>query len=363
MPSEKELLALQNQEEVKNTYYRYPTIVPKATLYQDHMELSNNEIIVSIGKLEECILYILSLYKYLPVWLIKQWCAYMRRDGYQIVEAFIKIGLVWAEPTAIGVFIRPTAWLFDIVDLDEKERSSYTEIPFNLLNHTCAEEQIMFDIMMGNPYSELWITLASNNNRLLPAYHPMKINPTPDSGAFIRGEDAIRVDVSKPDTILDKYVNFRESIKNKSGFTEEFKDWTLFNIVNYNKDNNVVTTQRPDLIVPMARIEGRPQSASIELELTAKADYKYDNIMNNYKDNPVYGELYYLCGNATIADKVRKAFMRAEGLGSCKLFLVPYTTPAQLVTTLVQEAEDEKAAEKMLELTMKNTKRGRPKKE
>ena len=69
----------------------------------------------------------------------------------------------------MGVFIRPTKFLFDLMEIDD---TNYRDIPFGLLNHTCAEEQIVFDLSMGNDKSELWNLLKTE--KLLPLLSSIK---------------------------------------------------------------------------------------------------------------------------------------------------------------------------------------------
>ena len=68
-----DILALQDQEVVKNTFYRYPKISPHTTLYEDHLEVKTIDNVVNLYKLDEVVLYILSIYKWIPLWLIQQW--------------------------------------------------------------------------------------------------------------------------------------------------------------------------------------------------------------------------------------------------------------------------------------------------
>ena len=115
-----------------------------------------------------------------------------------------------------------------------------------------------------------------------------------------------------------------------------------------------MSTQKPDVVIPIPRVNGQAQSCSIELELTAKNPEKYDQIMRNYKNNIVFGKLFYLCGNSRIADLVTSAYKNIGGLGSCRLFIVPYVAPAQRLSNY--NIQDEQTQKTMIKLTTQATK-------
>ena len=76
--------------------------------------------------------------------------------------------------------------------------------------------------------------------------------------------------------------------------------------------------------------------------------------MRNYKDNLVFGKLFYLCGNSRISDLVTNAYKKVGGLGACRLFIVPYVAPAQRLSNF--SIQDEETQKTMLKLTTKATK-------
>ena len=130
-----DLLSIQDQETVKNTFYRYPKVSPHITKYNDCVEVKTIDNIAQLFKIDEVVLYIIADFKFAPVWLIQQWYDDFKLSGYEAVENWIKVGIVWAETSASGVFIRPTKFLLDMMEIDKQW---YVDIPFNLLNHTCA---------------------------------------------------------------------------------------------------------------------------------------------------------------------------------------------------------------------------------
>ena len=348
--SQLDLLEIQDQESVKNTYYRYPKVTPHITLHEDYIEVKTIDDSVNVRKIDEVVLYIVARFRWVPAWLAQQWFEVYQIDGYTQIERYIKVGLVWAQTGSTGVFIRPTYFLFNMMDIKE---TNYIDIPFNLLNHTCAEMQIVFDVMMGNPKSEIWYFIK--DSECLPTYHPLSIKPLNDSGVPILIEEEYKSTI-KPDLIRENQDKLIQSIRQGSKFTAEFSDYSLFTLATEDDSKSGIYTQRPDLVIPAFRkANSQPQSWAIEMELSAKMGYRYDKIMQSYKNNLIYGYVLYLCGNNNIVEKVKRAYKEAGGLGTCRLFVAPWTAPAQRITNY--SAKEERAFKILLKSTVKSTKK------
>lgn len=345
-----DLLEIQDQEAVKNTYYRSPKVTPHIEKFDSYLEVKTIDNKAVINKIDEVVLYIIADFKFAPVWLIKQWYEDFNLDGYKTIENWISVGIVWAETSPLGVFIRPTKILFDMMDI---KNQSYIAIPFGLLNHTCAEEQIVFDISMGSEKSELWQIVKQEEK--LPCYHPLKLNIENDIGTTIIREEQFSVNHYKPTQIQEKQDILIQDIRDGKKYSAEFNDFSYFCLVNYLENGDLIT-QKPDLAIPIPRKESKAQSYSIELELSAKTPQKYAQIMKNYKNNLIYGKLFYLCGSARIKQLVMDAYKEIGGLGSCRLFIVPFVPPAQRLSTY--KLEDETIQKTILNLTIKNSKKG-----
>ncbi len=346
--SQLDLLEIQDEEAVKNTYYRYPKVTPHINLYADHVEVKTIDDSVNLRKIDEVVLYIIARFRWVPAWLAQQWFEVYKLDAYSQIEKWIKVGLVWAQTGSTGVFIRPTYFLFNMMDIKE---TYYTDIPFNLLNHTCAEMQIVFDVMMGNPNSEIWYFIQKSE--CLPTYHPLNIKVQNDSGVPILIEDEYKGTI-KPDLLREGQDKLISSIRSGTKFTAEFQDYSLFTLATDDeKSKNGIYTQRPDLVIPAFRKNGQPQSWAIEMELSAKMGYRYDKIMQSYRNNMIYGYVLYLCGNNNIVEKVKNAYRDAGGLGTCKLYVAPWTAPAQRITNYT--AKEEAAYRQLLDSTHKTT--------
>lgn len=348
--NEFDLLEIQDQEAAKNSYYRYPVISPHIIHHGAYEEVKTINGSIHITKLEEVILYILSEFKFIPTWLVDMWCNDYKKNSKTIITNVVGSGIVWIEPSVMGLFLRPTKFLLEMMHIEDQR---YKNIPFGLLNHTCAEEQIMFDVMMGNTKSELWVTLSQN--KLLPCYRPLELKDGYKSGAVILHEALFTTSRWKDKELLDRYDKLIREIKASADkpFTSEFNDFTLFTIV-YPGERDNVETQRPDMIVPIPRLNGQPKSCAIELELSAKTPARYNKIMLSYKNNLLFGSLYYLCGNNYIAKLVLDAYNNIGGLGSCKLYIINYVSPAAKLTEFTRE--DMESQKHLLKLSLKNTK-------
>ena len=58
MKSQLELLEIQDQEAVKNTYYRYPKVTPHITKYDSYVEIKTIDDKAELHKIDEVVLYI-----------------------------------------------------------------------------------------------------------------------------------------------------------------------------------------------------------------------------------------------------------------------------------------------------------------
>jgi hypothetical protein len=338
-----DLLKLQNAESMKNSFYRAPKLTPTIIQHEDKVEVRTADVKVYLEKIEETILGIIADFKFAPYWLIQQWYEdFEIYDSFERVSSWIAVGLTWIETSPLGIFIRPTKFLLDMFKI---ENQAYIDIPFGLLNHTCGEEQLVFDIQMGNPKSEMWYVIKDEET--LPCYHPLNITPKHDEGTIIIREGNYKVNRYKPEELLQREEDLKREIKSGRRFTSEFNDFTLFPIVYVNEKEEVIV-KTPDLLVPIPRNNMLPKSYAIEIELSAKTADKYNDIMRQYKDNIKFGKLFYLCGNNRIARLIKDAFKEVKGLGTCELYILPFTPPALRLTDYsLQDEENQKSLIKL----------------
>ena len=344
-----DLLTLQDSEQTKNTYFRAPRQSPHIQkIDASTLEVRTVEYSVRIGKLEETILSIIANFKFAPFWLVQQWYDdfYKQPVAFTVVSQWIQVGLVWADTSPMGVFLRPTRFLLDMFKVED---TSFVDIPFALLNHTCGEQQIMFELQMGSPKSELWQIIKMEET--LPCYHPLDLSFENESGTIVIREGDFRLGFKryKQEDILSREDELIRDIQTGKKFTLEFTDFSRFPIVSIKKDTGEIVTQTPDILVPVPRKEGKPQSYAIEIELSPKTLEKYIGIMNNYKDNIKFGKLFYLCSSQRISKLLKDAFKKVGGLGQCELFLLPFVPPAQKLADF--SYADEQNQENLLKQT------------
>lgn len=336
MNEDLKILAIQDSESTKNSYYRHPKITPNIkTISESRIEIRTTEESVYIEKLEECILYIIASFKFCPIWLLKLWFRdFSINNGYDRVLSWIRVGLTWSETTSMGVFLRPTRFLLELFKIDD---CRYVEIPFGLLNHTCAEERLIFDITMGNENSEIWQILKDFHT--LPVYHPLDLSFENEKGTLVVREGDFRLGFRRYNNkeLLKNEDEIRQQMKMKIPFTAEFEDLSKFPIVA--QVNNELVTQTPDLLIPIPRTDGLPNSFAIEIELSPKTQDKYNKIMSNYQNNIKFGKLFYLCGSQRISNMIKKAYKEVGGLGHCELYLLPFTAPSQMIDDYSIEEE------------------------
>lgn len=325
-----EILANQDVESVKNSYYRAPKVNPSVSQPNPKSILiSTVEETVTLNKIDEVILYIISSFKFSPIWMLEQWFEQYSLKAEPVIISWVNIGLVWLEESAMGPIVRPTLFL---LNLFKEEATKYSAVPFNLMNHTCSEQSITFDIFMGNSNSELW-NILKDETSLLPAYHPLGIKPDNDTGTVAIREGEFKIAKLQVESELTKIITNEEEIyremQARVKYSKEFADFSKFPIIKIDKDTGKVTMQTPDIIVPVGRKEGKPQSCAIEIELSSKHKRKYDQILFNYKNNIKFGKLFYLVGDRRIGALIKESYKRIGGLGMCELYLVPYSPPAQ----------------------------------
>lgn len=335
------ILEYQDSEAVKNSFYRSPKVTPTINKYTEYIEVRTIDDKALIYKIEETMLAILAQFKYLPFWLIDEWyedMGYSDDYAFHVVDSFIKVGLVTVETSTLGVFLRPTKFLLDLMG---EEKQTYIPIPFNMLNHNLSEAKLLFDIRMGNPKSELWQLIKEEE--FLPCFHPLGIQPTEDNGTIILSEASFRANRFQPGELLRREKELKQDIYSNKRFTKEFNDFSYFPIV-FEDANGTIVTQTPDNIVPIPRQNKLPQSYAIEIELSDKTIDRYVDIMRHYKDNIKFGKLFYLCASTYITNLVKRAFKEVGGLGNCELYILPYIPPAMKLSNYRSESEKRQKA-------------------
>ena len=326
-----DLLAIQDKTAVENSFFRSPKVLPSISRLDSYtIQVSTADARVKIKRLQELVLSIIASFKYSPYWLIQQWYASQGKDATEDILNFISTGLLFVDTSATGIYLRPTRFLLDLFEIKD---AKYEDIPYRLLVHDVSEQQILFDIQIGNKESELWYNISKDN--LLPAFHPLQLaREDGETGTIAIREADFRLGYKRysNSTLLENAERIKKQADTGISVTDEFKDFTLFPIVKFNQleqdGKGSVITQTPDVLVPIFRNNGRAKSCAIEIELTPKTPDKYYGIMDSYKDNFIYGKLFYLCGSQRVSKLVLDAYHKIGGLGNCELLLMEFIPPA-----------------------------------
>lgn len=347
-------IAMQDKVAERSTFDRVTSLTP---LYK---KINDNQISFSIGdkeaiigELEEAILYIIAVFRFSPIWLVKKWLEEnypVKGESNKIIENWLDVGLIFPEGSAICVYLRPTKFLLDIIGDIPKE---YTEISEPLMKHYVTKQQVMFDIITGNENSQIYYALRKEEN-LLKGYHPMGIEGN-DKGTITIVENSIKAPIIKPSDqdLIDQENQIINEIRNGEEFTDEFSDFSKFIIV-YN-NNGKLGTQLPDLIVPIKRDHGRPMSWAIEVEISPKPIEKYKNIFMSYANNIKYGTLVYIMGPGRVRDRISRAYKEVKDqMGNTKVKFIDIDPPTISLeywenvnlTKKIQEINEEKQKDK-----------------
>lgn len=311
---------------------RYNDTIPNIEKEGEYIKLTYSDIVERIDSFDEIILTIIIKFLFCPIWLIKKFYSFsnpITGNGeyadYKI-NNWIKLGMIWKEPSVTGIYIRPTYALFKLFG---ETPYKYTNIPFNMLTHSICEEYVMFLIMSGN--SQI---VEDNRDILLPRISELGFK-NDNSGTNILAEEDFRNPILYSQEGIDKIIETDNSIKlalqKKLQISNELTDFRQF--VLCKKINNTGQVKKdyifhvPDMIIPTLRKDGHPQSIAIEVELTNKRSVNYEETMKRYKDNNKYGSVYWLCSTASTIQNLREAYKTTGGTGSCITKVIEFEIP------------------------------------
>lgn len=335
-----ELLKIQNNESAMNSFYRYRKGKPTYIQQENYLLVRNDKHFCKIYRIDEIVLYLIQDFRFLPIWLIQQWYQdFNIHSIFNLLEDWVNCGLVWIQPDSSSIFVRPTR---NLLELFNATKLNYEGIPKMFLNHKFSEAQIVFDVLIGNEKSEIWKLIKQNE--LLPPFQPLNINyiDKPNGSLLIR-ENWYRTVYQDKVELQEKDLELKKEIISGKKFTKEFSDFRLFQIItDYQTRHGNLSLQIPDIVVPIPRENGEARSIAIEIELTSKGVEKYIKILQNYTDNQKFGKLFYLVGDTRVANVITQAYEKVgKSLGSCELYIIPFTTPAMKLSNYSFE-EDEK---------------------
>lgn len=320
---------------------RYNNVLPDINMdsTKSILTLTAGNFSCDLDDFDEIVLTIVYKFLFCPVWLIKQFYKtwIFTADCENVVEekidSWINVGLVWKESTVTGMYIRPTYNLFNLFGSSPE---NFTNIPFNTLTHTISEEKIMFDVMTK---SDSVKSIFENNYTLSRVSElGFNIEESDDSGTNIIAEPDFRnpylynekgiMELSNTEHRIDEAI---KGDPEGSIITPELENFNQFTLIK--KINNTGTIKKdylfhiPDLIIPVIRNNGKPQSIAIEVELTNKRAINYKETMNRYKDNNKFGAVYWFVSSPNTMQALKNAYEEVGGTGKCKTYTIEFIIP------------------------------------
>ena len=314
---------------MENTWgNRYNKVMPAVKKEGAKITYSTSTVSVDITPFDEIILTIIMKFMFAPVWLIKQFYSYefsiAGSDSMvdELIDKWIQLGIVWKEADVTGQYLRPTYALFQMFRQDPYP---YHNLPFNTLRHTICEEKVMFEVMFGS--SEI-----VKKEKVMPRISELGFDFKLSGTNIISEEDFRNPTLYKDyDKIVRIEREINEGMEKGVKVTPELLDFRMFNIVKKVDNTGIVKNDFkfhiPDLIIPVIRDNGHPQSIAIEIELTNKRA-NYIETMERYKDNNKFGVVYWLCNEESIANAIREAYEEVGGTGSCRMELLEFVVPS-----------------------------------
>ena len=313
----------------KNTWgNRYSKAVPAVKRNGAVITYSTSLVSVDFTPFDEIILTIIMKFLFVPVWLVKQFYRYgfsmVGNEGSvdEMLDKWIQLGIVWKESEVTGHYIRPTHALFQMFG---QKPYKYCNIPFNMLRHTISEELVMFEVMSG--FSEI-----VKRESTMPRVSELGFEGRLDGTNVISEEDFRNPSLySQYNKIMQVEHDINDGMKNGAKVTPELLDFRNFSIVKKINNTGVVKSDFkfhiPDLVIPVVRQNGKPQSIAIEVELSNKKG-NYEEACQRYRDNNKFSVVYWLCNGSSIANSIREAHQSVGGTGTCRTELMEFVIPS-----------------------------------
>jgi len=351
------ILANMDTQIVINTYNLISTSVPELIRENGSLYLSCGNIREEITYIDECILLSICEFTYIPLWYIIG--LYKELDIYSApiekIKRWKKLNLIFVDQQTIGEFLRPTNFLFQLL---QQKRKKYEVIPFNMLAHDMSKMDIYIKAMIGTseeirdvlnedfnknkefpddpmeahiiePIDILNVRKARNNQVLnllegekLPEF---MINGLEYSLKVIDEKD-IKISRTNTDKISSIENTIKDQLKARQLNTEELSDPSYFFCAVAEGEGYIL--QFPDIIIPMKRRKnGKPCSIAIEMELTCKPLENYKKNLKKYKNSLKFGSVIWFCGDNKIKKTLTQAFKEIGGTGFTNTYLYDYSTP------------------------------------
>lgn len=346
-------LAAMDKQIILNTYNLISTAIPEMKRENDSLFICCGSTSEEITYFDECVFITLCEFTYIPLWYIfnelKEMDPYC--DPLNKIKNWKKLNLIFIDQQTIGEFLRPTNYLFQILQL---KRKKYETIPFNMLSHTMSKLDVYLKSMTGISYEMSNFIDENFTNRKINLNN-IKIEPTDildvrkelnnDILNLLEGEKAskfvvannnhylkvidekdIKIAKSNTEKIASIENKIREQLLKKEFNTVELKDSSMFFCAVADGDKYIL--QFPDLIIPMKRnANGSPNSVAIEMELTAKSLQNYERNLKKYRNSLKFGSVIWFCGDNRVKKNLTEAFKNIGGTGFTQTYLYDYSPP------------------------------------
>lgn len=348
------ILANMDSQIVINTYNLISTSVPELKRENNSLFLSCGDICEEITYTDECIFLTLCEFTYIPLWYLNSFLKEM--DFYskpiEKIKKWKKLGIIFVDQQTIGEFLRPTNFLYQILQLKKKK---YKVIPYNMLTHDMSKMDIFLKSMLGTSeeINDVLKEEFKGNEELIKAYiiEPidiLKVRRKNDNEILklLEGEkipqfmidensyslkviDEKNIKIAKANTSKISSIEreIKVQLKNKEYNTTELIDPSYFFCAIAEGEGYIL--QFPDLIIPMRRRQsnGKPNSIAIEMELTCKPLENYKRNLMKYKNSLKFGSVVWFCGDNKIKRVLTQAFKEIGGTGFTNTYLYNYSTP------------------------------------
>lgn len=289
--------------------------------------LKNGPAELNLTLLDEVVLYIILIYRYMPFFLAKKFVQSSNFIGQEESRLVLyrDFGLIYEYPTPIGTLLMPTEKL---ALLFGEKLGPFTNPNYNLFTHTVSEQKVMFECMIGEaqflkdiPHIPYISKIGLQNNK---------------EGTTAISEEQYSISRNFFYQHLKDYndaeAKLREEIKaGKQITTPDIKEQNLMIFKKRSTDKYDYKIPDIAILAPRKIVNGIafPQSTAIEVELTDKGIRKYTSLLQLYYSNIKFGKVIYLTPDGKIRDTILKAWKKIDRsiTQTCELEILDFVMP------------------------------------
>lgn len=283
---------------------------------------------------DEPFLYVLCTYGYMPMWFVKQ--MYETQSHYsselvsELIQGMFETGLAYGEATQFGMYLRPTRRLTTLMNLPSAE---YKAIPMYTSLHDLSAAQFMWMIMAGTHYilddeavfpQGLELEPRKSMLGLIPGISIQTefLSSSPNRGLQIYSESATKWPGMNTEYGKQKFESINAKIRREI-VEERYSGWDSPELKNleflcetgarlvedeYGTAHKEWLYHVPDLMIPLPRKNGAPQSIAVEMELSNKRQVGYEETVLRYADSIKFGKVLWMCESHATKVNLMKAW-------------------------------------------------------